>query len=308
MFKEIIEISKNYALVKVDSNISEDLLNYNVVFEDEKKILGEIEEISGDSIKITFLGEFIDGKFYSGIIRKPSLSATVRIINKDELGEIVGDNNPKSMMLGISPLYNYPIKIDIDDMFSNHSAIFGNTGSGKTYGVARLVQNLFVMKDKIPFNSNIFIFNNTSEYDNAFKSINNINVNFNYKMFTTNTEQNEAPLIKLPLWLLSVDDYANLLDVTAYSQIAIIEKMLSLVSVFARNDAESVRYKNHLIAKAIISVMYSNQMSARIRDQIFSILTDCYTNELNLDVEVPGIGYTRQFRKCFDLDSKGEFV
>ena len=308
MFKEIVEISKNYALVKINGNINEDLLNYNVVFEDEKKILGEIEEISGDTVKITFLGEFIDGKFYSGIIRKPSLSATIRIINKDELGEIVGDNNPRSMMLGISPLYNYPIKIDIDDMFSNHSAIFGNTGSGKTYGVARLVQNLFVMKDKIPFNSNIFIFNNTSEYDNAFKSINNINVNFNYKMFTTNTEQNEAPLIKLPLWLLSVDDYANLLDVTAYSQIAIIEKMLSLVSVFARNDAESIRYKNHLIAKAIISVMYSNQMSARIRDQIFSILTDCYTNELNLDVEVPGVGYTRQFRKCFDLDSKGEFV
>lgn len=308
MFKEIVEISKNYALVKINGNINEDLLNYNVVFEDEKKILGEIEEISGDTVIITFLGEFIDGKFYSGIIRKPSLSATVRIINKDELGEIVGDNNPRSMMLGISPLYNYPIKIDIDDMFSNHSAIFGNTGSGKTYGIARLVQNLFVMKDKIPFNSNIFIFNNTSEYDNAFKSINNINVNFNYKMFTTNTEQNESPLIKLPLWLLSVDDYANLLDVTAYSQIAIIEKMLSLVSVFARNDAESIRYKNHLIAKAIISVMYSNQMSARIRDQIFSILTDCYTNELNLDVEVPGVGYTRQFRKCFDLDSKGEFV
>ncbi len=308
MFKEIVEISKNYALVKINGNINEDLLNYNVVFEDDKKILGEIEEISGDTVKITFLGEFISGKFYSGIIRKPSLNATVRIINQEELGEIVGDNNPKSMTLGISPLYNYPIKIDIDDMFSNHSAIFGNTGSGKTYGVARLVQNLFVMKDKIPFNSNIFIFNNTSEYDNAFKSINNINVNYNYKIFTTNTEQKEAPLIKLPLWLLNVDDYANLLNVTVYSQIAIIEKMLSLVSVFARNDAESKRYKNHLIAKAIISVMYSNQMSARIRDQIFSILTDCYTDELNLDVDVPGIGYKRQFRKCFDLDSKGEFV
>ena len=308
MFKEIVEISKNYALVKINGNINEDLLNYNVVFEDDKKILGEIEEISGDTVKITFLGEFINGKFYSGIIRKPSLNATVRIINQEELGEIVGDNNPKSMTLGISPLYNYPIKIDIDDMFSNHSAIFGNTGSGKTYGVARLVQNLFVMKDKIPFNSNIFIFNNTSEYDNAFKSINNINVNYNYKIFTTNTEQKEAPLIKLPLWLLNVDDYANLLNVTVYSQIAIIEKMLSLVSVFARNDAESKRYKNHLIAKAIISVMYSNQMSARIRDQIFSILTDCYTDELNLDVDVPGVGYKRQFRKCFDLDSKGEFV
>ena len=307
MFEKIISISKNYALVKIAGVISEDLLNFNVVFEDDKKILGEIEEVDGENIKITFLGEFINGRFYSGIIRKPSLTAKIRIINTEELAESVGDNDPKSMTLGISPLYNYPIKINIDEMFSNHSAIFGNTGSGKTYGVARLVQNLFVMKDKIPFNSNIFIFNNTSEYDNAFRSINTYNANFHYKMYTTSSDT-DYNLVKLPLWLLSVDDYANLLDVTSYSQLMVIEKMLSYVSTFAKDDEETKKYKNHLIAKAIVSVLYTNQVAARIRDQIFSILTDCHTDELNLDVEVPGIGYTRQFRKCFDIDSQGEFV
>lgn len=307
MFEKIITISKNYALVKLSGMVSEDLLNYNVVFEDDKKILGEIEEVEGDTIKITFLGEYINGRFYSGIIRKPSLNASIRIINTEELAELVGDNDPRSMVLGISPLYNYPIKINIDDMWSNHSAIFGNTGSGKTYGVARLVQNLFNMKDKIPFNSNIFIFNNTSEYDNAFKSIGNYNQNFNYKMYTTNSDANEN-LVKLPLWLLSVDDYANILDATEYSQLMVIEKMLSLVSVFARNDDESKRYKNHLIATAIVSVMYTNQVAARIRDQIFTILNSCNTPELNLDVDVPGVGYVRQFRKCFDIDSQGDFV
>lgn len=307
MFEKIITISKNYALVKLSGMVSEDLLNYNVVFEDDKKILGEIEEVEGDTIKITFLGEYINGRFYSGIIRKPSLNASIRIINTEELAELVGDNDPRSMVLGISPLYNYPIKINIDDMWSNHSAIFGNTGSGKTYGVARLVQNLFNMKDKIPFNSNIFIFNNTSEYDNAFKSIGNYNQNFNYKMYTTNSDAKEN-LVKLPLWLLSVDDYANILDATEYSQLMVIEKMLSLVSVFARNDDESKRYKNHLIATAIVSVMYTNQVAARIRDQIFTILNSCNTPELNLDVDVPGVGYVRQFRKCFDIDSQGDFV
>ena len=84
--------------------------------------------------------------------------------------------------------------------------------------------------------------------------------------------------------------------------------MLAYVSIFAKNDQESIRYKNHLIAKAIISVLYSNQTAAKIRDEIFNILTDCYTNELNLDAEVPGIGYTREFRKCFDIDNHGEFV
>lgn len=309
MFKEIIAISKNYAIVKIENLISDDLLNINVVFEENnKKILGEIEEINGNQVKITFLGEFINNKYYDGIIRKPSISSKIRIINGTELAELTGYNNEKAMILGLSPLYNNsPVKIDIDDMWSNHCAIFGNTGSGKTYGVARLVQNLFTMPNYIPFNSIFFIFNNTDEYDNAFSSINSYNYNFNYKMFSTDTDKTEN-ILKLPLWLLSVDDFANLLEVTDYSQIMIIEKMLVYVSLFAKNDEESNRYKNHLIAKAITSVMYSNQVSARIRDQIFSILEDCNTKELNLDLDVQGVGYTRQFRKCFDIDSKGEFV
>ena len=310
MFQKILSITKNFAIVKVANNINDDILNYNVILEDNnKKILGEIDEVINDEAKISFLGEFINNRFYSGIIRRPTLHAQIRIINQQELGELVGDNDNRTMPLGVSPLYNnFPIKVNIDEMFSNHMAIFGNTGSGKTCGVSRIVQNFFSMKDKIPFNSNIFIFNNTSEYDAAFRDINKINSNFNYKLYTTDKSDPSGNRIKLPLWILDVDDFANLLDITDYFQINIIEKMLSLVSVFARNDAESTRYKNHLIAKAIISVLYSNQVAAKIRDQIFNILTDCYTNELNLDAEVPGIGYTREFRKCFDIDNHGEFV
>jgi hypothetical protein len=310
MFEKILSITKNFAIVKVSNNINDDILNYNVILEDNnKKILGEIDEVIRDEAKISFLGEFINSRFYSGIVRRPTLHAKIRIISQQELGELVGDNDNRTMPLGVSPLYNnYPIKVNIDEMFSNHMAIFGNTGSGKTCGVSRIVQNFFSMKDKIPFNSNIFIFNNTSEYDSAFRDINKINSNFNYKLYTTDKTDSTGNRITLPLWILDVDDYANLLDVTDYFQINIIEKMLSLVSIFARNDSESIRYKNHLIAKAIISVLYSNQVAAKIRDQIFNILTDCYTDELNLDVEVPGIGYTREFRKCFDIDIHGEFV
>ena len=311
MFKEIKNITKNYAIVEINGDINSDILNINVVIEDnDLRILGEVEDIDNGLAKIAFLGEFHEGKFYSGIIRRPSLKSNIRIINTDELNELVGENDDKSMLLGLSPLYNnYPVKINIDKMFSNHLAIFGNTGSGKTWGVSRLIQNLFNLNGKIAFNSNIFIFNNTDEYHNAFSSINKYNSNFNYKMYSTSKSDNKEGLdLKIPLWLLDVDDYANLLDITDYFQINIIEKMLCYVAAFAKNDQNAIKYKNHLIAKAIISVLYSNQVSAKIRDQIFNILKDCYTDELNLDVPVPGIGYTREFRKCFDIDNTGEFV
>ena len=311
MFKQILSINKNNALVIIDNNVfSEDILNYYVIFEDnDKKILGEISEVDQNQVKINFLGEFINNKFLSGIIRKPSLNSQIRIINDEELKLLIGTETDNNMILGLSPLYkNAPIYIDINDMFSNHTAIFGNTGSGKTFGVSRLVQNLFTKKNIIPFYSNIFIFNSTNEYDNAFSKISEYNPNFNYKMFTSNTNQSKTPLIKIPLWHLTTDDFANLLDVTDYSQINIIDKMLIYVSAFAKDDEYSHRYKNHLISSAIISVLYTNQTSARIRDQIFNILTICKTKELNLDVEIQGVGYTRKLRKCFDIDSKGDFV
>lgn len=310
MFRKIITLSKNYALVEIDNFITEDLLNCYVVFcDEEKKILGEVNEVDNNKVKVTFLGEFINNKFISGIIRKPSLESYIRIINEDELNELMGSSSDNNMMLGISPLYNnHPINIDINNMFSNHSAILGNTGSGKTYGVARIYHSLFNRKDIIPFNANIFIFNCTNEYHNSFSTINNFNINYNYKMYTTNTNNKDSLIMKLPLWHLTVDDYANLLDVYEYSQINIIEKMLSYVCIFAKDDEYSIRYKNHLIASAIISVMYTNQTAFRIRDQIFNILSTCSTKDLNLDYEIPGVGYTRTFRKCFDIDSQGEFV
>ena len=81
MFEKILAITKNYAMVKVSNNIGDDILNYNVILEDKDKvILGEIEEIINNECKITFLGEFHSGKFYSGIIRRPTLDAKIRII------------------------------------------------------------------------------------------------------------------------------------------------------------------------------------------------------------------------------------
>ena len=309
MVGKIVYISNTLAHIELES-VSSNLMNMHIIFEDgNRKIIGEIEDIDGVKVTVHFLGEILNDRFLAGLIMKPSLNSKIRLITEEELKYLVGKDTENNLFLGYSPLYsNCPIYVDINELFSNHMAIFGNTGSGKTCGVARIIQNFFNMKDKIPFNSNIFIFNNTSEYDAAFRDIHSINNNFNYKLYTTDKSDSSGNQIRIPLWIMDVDDYANLLDVSDYFQINIIEKMLSLVSIFARNDEESIRYKNHLIAKAIISVLYSNQVAAKIRDQIFSILQDCNTKELNLDAEVPGIGYTREFRKCFDIDNHGEFV
>ena len=312
MFGKIIYISDNLAHVKIADGtpIATNLMNLHVIFEDNnKKILGEIEDISSEIIKIRFLGEIVNNRFIGGVIRKPTLSAKIRIINQEEISLIIGKETLSSFLLGYSPLYDdYPIYVDVNEMFSNHMAVFGNSGSGKSYGVARILQNIFLNKNVVPFKSNFFIFDAYGEYHNAFSILNQINPNFHFKIYTTNTNQQNASLLQIPVWLLGVDELALLLSADDHGQLPIIERMLKLVRVFAEKSEQSEKYKNHLIAKAIMTILYTNQTPASKRNDVFSILASCNTAKFNLEAPVQGVGYTRKFRECFTIDTAGNFT
>ena len=297
MLGKVLTITKNSAIVSVNKETVsgiKDLINLHVVFEDsDKKILGEVDSIEQDTIKVSFLGELTDNDFIGGLIKKPSLDANVRIINQEELKILTGKED-RSIRLGVSPLYNdFPLNVNIDELFSNHTAIFGNTGSGNS--------------PIIPYNANIFIFDSYGEYMNAFKDLSKNNPYYSFKVITTNMKKDYEKL-SIPVCLLELDDILNLLDATNFSQIAMVETALVYVKMFAREDKEALDYKNHILAKAIINIMYTNQTSSKIRDQIFEILTETNTPELSLETEVPGIGFTRMFRNCFDIDSEGRFA
>lgn len=312
MFDKIVYISNEGANVKIKDgeNLSTNIMNMHLVFEDDKKkILGEVDDIDDNVVKAHFLGELLPDRFIGGVIRKPDLNAKVRIITPEEMKLIVGDEKPSTMTLGASPLYDScPIKVDINELFSNHMAIFGNSGSGKSCGVSRLIQNVFQTPGFIPFRSNFFIFDSSGEYRNAFQDINKINLNYNYKFYTTNYHEPNTEQLKVPLWLLTVDDLALLLSVTNHSQLPIIERMHKLVRIFNQGDVNATEYKNHIIAKAIMTVLYSNETSTSKRNDIFSIIGSCSTEQFNLEAELPGIGYTRKFRDCFLIDSEGNFT
>ena len=310
MFGKILYISATEAKVSVPSSGAEtNLMNMHVIFEDDKKkILGEVEDVSNTEIKIRFLGEISNGRFIGGVIRKPSFNSQIRLINGDELKMLVGEDNDSSFVIGESPLYdNYPIRVDINDLFNSHMAIFGNSGSGKSCGVARIMQNIFANPKFLPFRANFFIFDAYGEYHNALKTINQINPNLNFKFYTTNINQTDGQILSIPIWLLDIDDMALLLRADKHSHLTIIERMLKLVNIFASKDEISIKYQNHLIAKAIMSILYTNQTSSSKRNDVFKILATCSTKEFNLEAPVQGIGYTRKFRECFTIDTGGNF-
>ena len=311
MIGKIVYISNNEAHIQISNQnkISSNLMNMHVIFEDQnKKVLAEIEDIGKDIMRVRFLGEIVDNKFIGGVIRKPTYESTVRMITSEELKIIVGNDDKDSFLLGTSALYdNYPITVNINDLLSNHFAIFGNSGSGKSYGVARIIQNLFENPNLQPYRANIFIFDTFGEYHNAFLKIDEINPNYQFKYYTTNENDSIGEQLKIPVWLLKQDDLALLLSATEHSQLPIIEKMLKLAKIFATSSETSTRYKNHIIAKAIMNILFSNQNASSKRNDIFMIFNTCTTAEFNSEAIVQGKGYTRKFRELFLINDKDNF-
>ena len=312
MFDKIVYISDEYANVKLKDaeNLAVNLMNLHLVFEDStKKILAEVDDLNGDIVKASFLGEIVGDRFIGGTIRKPSLDANIRIISDEEIPLITGKDEVGYMKLGYTPFYDgKQVFMDVNAFFNSHFAVFGNSGSGKSCGTTRVFQNMFQDKRLFPYKSNIILFDSSGEYYNAFSGLNAINPNYHYRYFSTNEEDPNAEKLRIPIYLLNEDDLALLLQVTSHSQLPIIERMLNLARIFSQKDMDAEAYKNHLIAKAIMTILYTNETAPNKRNEIFSILASCSTRQFNLEAVVQGIGYTRKFRECFLIDNSGNFT
>lgn len=310
---KIISINGKQLKVKLIINVDEinSLVGkYSIISDSERDFLGEISSID-DSVAIIILhGEVVNGVFKAGVINIPSFSSTIRMLRDDELSLFTSTNSDSiSVEFGNMMLYNNAkISVDLNDFFSNHFAIFGNTGSGKSCSVSRIFQNIFACKNA-PYMANIFMFDAYGEYTRAFKDLNKVNPYVNFKVYTTNTEQEEdeiTSIVRIPVWFLGVDDIALLLGATTVIQLPIIEKALKLVTVFSKNDEVTIKHKNNIIARALLDILTSGKNSSHVRDQVIAILTSFNTKELNLESKIVQPGYVRTLRQCLIIDNAGK--
>ena len=313
MLGNIIGFYNNELLVKlsIDLNKFQNIVNLYVVVQDqENRYVGQVNSVKDDIAYISLLGEFYNEIFVSGVMKNPSFSATVRLISKEKMNLIIGVNNYSErnhLYIGESALYDgLKVGVSINSFFSNHFAIVGSTGSGKSSCLSRILQNLFEKQNSIAYKSSIFVFDAYGEYHSVFKSLTNRSSEINFKTYTTNTYFEDTDVLKIPLWLLSVDDYALLLGAENIGQLPIIEKTLKFVTIFAKEEQEVIKYKNDVIARALLEILSSGKPSTQIRDQVLSVLTRYYTKELNLETPVFQPGYTRPLRQCLLIDASGK--
>lgn len=310
MIGKIVSVKNGIVCVQLTINIyqTENLVSKNITFND--RYIGEITGVSSNMLEATLIGEIINKKFIPGSIDMPAFGSSCRLTSLEEIDIIYGiDRSSNLIKIGKSFIYNnYDICLDINSFFSGHFAIFGNSGSGKSHFVSRLLQGVFYDAKRLPFNTNIFLFDAYGEYQQAFNNINQVNSNLNYKVITTDLRETRYERLCIPFWLLSVDDICLLLEVDDVRQISIIEKAMKLVSYFSQEGDKVIEKKNDIIARCLLDIIFSSSNHSEVRNRIVTVLTKFNTYDINLDINLTKGGWTRSLRQCIFVEENGKFA
>ena len=314
MFGKILGIDGNTIRMINNSKKAEiGLINYNVIFfEGDIKFVGVISNIDEEIIETILIGEIQNNRFITGILKKPKITSGCRLITKSELEILLGSQDysaKDNLLLGESIIYdNYKVTVNKNTFLSNHFAVLGNTGAGKSCGVARMLQNIFYYNDeKIPNNAHVVIFDAFGEYDSALSKINEI-PGVGYKKYNCSSSELSGESLKYPTYFLGVTELALLLDAESIDLIPVIENTLRITYIFTSSDDKIKTYKNSIIARSIQDILSSGKLANQMVDQIIAVLTKFNTEELNLNSIISQPGYDRTLRQCLNINEQGKIA
>ncbi len=312
MIGKIEEIVDNTVKINLEIDITQqpNLVNLHVIFDDDtdRKVVAEIANVNKNTMYANIVGEINNDAFIPGCSVKPSFKSKIKVINMQELELLYGSQESRKgyTNFGSSNIYTgYKINVAINEFFNSHFAILGNTGAGKSCTVASILQKLY-LGPYPPVKSSMFFFDAYGEYTNAFSTFHEKNNSLNYKVYTTNIYDEKTELLRIPVWLLDIDDLALLLEATTPSQLPILEKTLKLVRILSGTSEQVLRRKNDIIARAVQDIMLSGDESTKIRDQVMGVLTKFNTQTLNLETQIVQPGYTRTLKQCLFVDKTGK--
>ena len=224
----------------VIADVNSNLGNYiNTIYEIGRTVIAEIIGVgektqlinskelvkpnSKRQIYLNLIGEIVDDKFQFGVSKIPLIFSTVYMASQKELITMlevgkekikISENLDKIravlLKIGKSVIFpDYDVKINIDKFFGFHFAVFGNTGSGKSNTVARILQNVFVKDNYSAKGAKFVIIDSNGEYNQDFSKLNKINPQIKHSLMVA--DEDSEIRFEIPVWALSTDDCVTLL-------------------------------------------------------------------------------------------------
>lgn len=233
-----------------------------------------------------------------------------------------GDNQRyKTLAIGKSTIFpDYDVKIDIDKFFGSHSAILGNTGSGKSCTISSMIQGIFYrLKDYSATGSSFILFDVNGEYKRAFSKLSEKNENINVRCFTIDEKQvsNGYEIFKLPHHFFNFDEWVLLLQASERTQQPVLRNALTFASILSGNQDELWGIKNHIVAKCAINIWASSESGVAAGHRINALLQNYARGDLSANL-LTELGFSFQYGNFRDtpggnneqsfLDRLEEFV
>lgn len=191
-------------------------------------------------------------------------------------GDCKCDSKYTSLPIGKSIIFpEYEVKIDINKFFGSHSAVLGNTGSGKSCTISSMLQTLYKFKSYSATGSTFIFFDVNGEYSQAFEKIHTENVDIEIKNFTIDdVEEGNAEIEKfiLPHWFLNIDEWGLLLKASEKSQIPVLRNALGFTQYLDE------RVLRHIYACSIMYVYENWESSVTKRQKIISLVAKANFN------------------------------
>lgn len=284
---------QNYYLVSEVSGVREKDLN--VPFSNPtEQILSKIQ--TGKFLEVIPIGTINNKKFDFGVSVYPTLYSDVLYIKEEELDIIFKTNKTEvtscqnkaeclidgcqcgnryiSLPIGRSSIFpDYDVKIDIDKFFGSHSAVLGNTGSGKSCTIASMLQTLYKYTEYSAVGSTFVFFDVNGEYGQAFSKISNNNNNIEVRNFTIDEvdekeegEKEKPEKFILPHWFLNIDEWALLLQASERTQLPILRNALGFTQKLSTEALQ------HIYACSIMYVFEHWESPVAKRQRIISLL------------------------------------
>ena len=173
-----------------------------------------------NQVRLVFVGEFIDkigtktNVFRRNVSAVPSIDAPCYKIEHERLtnlmqsisSELAASVNP--LQIGKYTMDESSIAyLDADKLFQRHAAIVGSTGSGKSFCVARIVEQMAALK-----HANGILFDIHGEYSNeSFKRDGILQLKIATPSDLSVTNKLSKGILMVPYWLLNYEEMQALL-------------------------------------------------------------------------------------------------
>lgn len=225
--------------------------------DEDKSYIGKDYKNESDKIRrtliVSMLGFFKGERFERGIKELPLVYDECFLLDNDEFRKVHDfiKNGDEPLELGYLSLEKgQVINIGVNSLFASHIGIFGNTGSGKSYTLAKIYEGLFKkFKEQNGFRNNakFYLFDFNGEYIN--KNTNekdNVIVDLEYKnIYDLSTRAERTNDDKFPINESEISDvnfWAIYLSATEKTQTPFLKRALENDFCFSRFDTEE-RFK-----------------------------------------------------------------